>query len=273
MNRAAATTPPTESGAEQLFRLVRGLRVNFGCERSFRLCRGALLPNRLLLSLSKRALEPGANEKLLALCRQLNMPPEGISATGESLDAARFIHLGFEESSSACLYKLYLEHGLPEGGPHGPVLLHLAFKWQPHCPSRFVVTHYTWHPFASTEDVLGRVTELLSQPGHEEACAIAQEVVRLAARRVGPDDLRYLEVTEESGRRSFDLNVYNAGLRLRDLAPLLARMCRHHGIDSERFEAVYEPIQFHSLGHVAGGVHREGQDFFTIYHGVESWEA
>ena len=34
------------------------------------------------------------------------------------------------------------------------------------------------------------------------------------------------------------------------------------------FQALYDQIKMKALGHLAGGVHRNGKDFFNLYYGV-----
>ena len=87
--------------------------------------------------------------------------------------------------------------------------------------------------------------------------------------RTEAERLQYLEVEElENGRRSFDLNVYNAGLTVKDAQPLLQRMRAHFNLRPGQFQALYDQIRGLSLGHLAGGVHRDGRDFFNVYYGV-----
>src|SRR5262245_21994598 len=216
----APTTPntiPDAPGARRLWDLVAGLNVPFGYERSFRLCRGAILPTRFLLSLGKGSLGARPDATILDLCRRLDLPDRSLRMVAQALPAARFVHFGFEQGRTACLYKVYLETGLPAGRPSGPspVLLHRAVKWDPSDPSRCVLTHYLWHPGLAVPDLIGRLARIYDDPARDEAFAVARSVALLAAERVGPEGVRYLEVIEEgTDRRSFDLNLYPAGLTI-----------------------------------------------------------
>ena len=60
-----------------------------------------------------------------------------------------------------------------------------------------------------------------------------------------------------------------AKIRLEELSPLVSEMCRHYAIPSQEFHGVYDGIENEFLGHIAGGIDREGRDFLTIYYGVE----
>ena len=72
----------------------------------------------------------------------------------------------------------------------------------------------------------------------------------------------------ENARRSFDLNLYNAKLQVKDMQPLLHRMREHFGVRPGQMQALYDQIKTKALGHLAGGVHRNGEDFFNVYYGV-----
>ena len=74
-----------------------------------------------------------------------------------------------------------------------------------------------------------------------------------------------------NGRRSFDLNLYNARLLVKDVQPQLYRMRERYGIRPGQFQALYDQIKGKVLGHLAGGVHRDGRDFFNLYYGVGSF--
>ena len=81
--------------------------------------------------------------------------------------------------------------------------------------------------------------------------------------------MQYLEVEEaENARRSFDLNVYNAKLQVKDIHPLMQQMRENFAIRPGQFQALYDQIKALALGHLAGGVHRNGKDFFNLYYGA-----
>ena len=73
---------------------------------------------------------------------------------------------------------------------------------------------------------------------------------------------------QDNTRRSFDLNLYNAGLQVRDLQPLLHRMRERFDVRPGQFQALYDQIRGRALGHVAGGIHRDAREFFNVYYGV-----
>jgi hypothetical protein len=129
------------------------------------------------------------------------------------------------------------------------------------------VTKYLWYPSLSAEGILARLAGL-----YRGACPasfdIARSVLELAATRPG-HRMAYLEVVEPANeRRSFDLNVYDALFTVQDFRLTLARMSEHFAVPAAQFLDLYERIKACRFGHLAGGVHRGGQDFFNLYYGV-----
>ena len=260
-----------------LFQLVERLNVGAGFERSVKLSEGLLLGNRFLLGLSKRTIGPGADEGILDICTRLRMPRDLLDAFGARLADANYVHFGFEESERASLYKVYLEfwgkieeslRNRPEN--RGPFLMHLGFKWDATDATRRVTTRYTWHPWLAVEEVLERASGLLDPARHRPTMEIVNGILRLASGRIPHQDILYLEVTEEGNpRRSFDINMYRANLRLAELYPLLLQMGRQYSIPFRQLQAFYEPIRDKTFGHISGGIGRDGKDFLTVYYGVE----
>lgn len=272
MALSTPNTIPDAPSARRVWDLVAGLKVPFGYERSFRLCRGAIFPDRFLLSLGKGSLGTRPDSAILDLCRRLDLPEHALRTVAQVLPGAWFVHFGFEQGRTSSLYKIYLETGLPPGRPQGPepVLLHRAWKWDPSDPSRCVLTRYLWYPGLSVPDLLGRLARIHVDRTRAEALDVARNVVQLAAERVGPEGLRYLEVVEDgNARRSFDLNLYPTGLTVADLEPQLLRVVASLAIPEGAYVPLLEALRPKPVGHLAGGVHRAGEEFFTVYHGVE----
>jgi hypothetical protein len=294
--RAAAATPsleallhPTRSlsssraepssaaeAAARMFRVVGELGVPYAHERSFRLRAGSLSSNRFLLSVRPRDLAPDAAPRLLAAARALEMPPPFLELAARHAPGACGFHFGFEDEEGSSRYKVYLESSAAlQGGARAepgaaPVRLHLAFKWDPSGAGEPVVTEYLWHPALESNAILDRVAEIYGGTTVDnEPFRVTNEILMLAARRMPERDIQYLEVVEANGRRSFDLNFYDAELELRDLFPLLSRMRRYFDVPAGRFQALYDQIKSRAFGHLAGGTHRRGESFFTVYYGVE----
>ena len=277
--RAGARAAPDAAGerAALLLRLVSELGVPFQHERSFRMAEGALLANRFLLSVDRRGISGDARARVLEICQRLGMP-EALRATALShFDMASCIHFGFEGDAGRVVIKLYLERAVARDEARRarergePALLHLAFKWEPDSDAQ-VVTEYLWHPALTAAEISARLERHVYGGGEESSRAIAQSVLELAAGRIAAEQLQYLEVQEPgNGRRSFDLNLYNARLVVKDVQAQLYRMRDRYGVRPGQFQALYDQIKGKVLGHLAGGVHRDGRDFFNLYYGVGSF--
>jgi hypothetical protein len=254
-----------------LFQLVESLKTRFACERSIRLCPRRLLTNRFLLTVTKQDIPRDGDAAVLDVCRRLPMPAELEEAVRANLSAARFVHFGFEENETTSIYKVYLEFdpnaASRQVGENGEILLHLAFKWDIAEPSRHVVTKYWLHQSLSTAGIVARLAEVYGSIG--ASYEIAAGIVQLTAGR-SPHEPAYLEVREDANeRRSFDVNLYDANLQVQDLAAWLEKMCAYFEIPVADFQPHYDKIKTKRFGHLAGGTHRRGQDFFNLYYGVE----
>jgi hypothetical protein len=94
--------------------------------------------------------------------------------------------------------------------------------------------------------------------------------VDTAFARTRPGQILYLDVSEDDNpRRSFDLNMYRAGLRLEILDRWMPQLGAHYAAPPDRLRRIYDFARPRALGHIAGGVDREGRDFLTIYYGME----
>ena len=280
--RPAAPAPraaPDAAGerAGLLLRRVGELGVPFQHERSFRMVEGALLANRFLLSIDRRSIGADAAARVLQICDELKLPPALREAARARFDMASTVHFGFEGDAGRVVVKLYLERTVPPEEARQarerrePALLHLAFKWEPDSGAH-VVTEYLWHPALNAAEIAQRLAEHVYRGSGESSLTIAKAVLELAAARAPASELQYLEVQEPgNGRRSFDLNLYNAKLLVKDAQSQLYRMRDRYGVRPGQFQALYDQIKGKVLGHLAGGVHRDGQDFFNVYYGVGSF--
>ena len=132
------------------------------------------------------------------------------------------------------------------------------------------MTSYHWHPGLTPEAMHAQISALYGERAGEEPCALALAILDVAATRLTRGVLRYVEVSEASNpRRSFDLNLYDAGLRMHELEPLLQRMARYFALPGSSFEVLLATHRAKLVGHLAGGAHRAGEDFFNIYFGLE----
>jgi hypothetical protein len=262
----------TDPRARQLYERVKQLGVSFGLERSFRMSPGKILHHRFLLSLSKGSLGPTPLRMFVSLARQIATPEALLHEMARIFDLADFVHLGFEQNVGTSLYKIYLESHVPaaRGDLNAPIVLHRAYKWDPAEPSRHAFTEYTWHPGLSIDGIRERVKALYRAADADESRDLALAVIERAGEQTTQGEVRYLEVTEDRNpRRSFDVNLYDARLTLADIRAWLARVGAHFALPGDPFGLLLESCASKAVGHLAGGVHRGGEDFLTVYYGVE----
>jgi hypothetical protein len=254
------------------FRIVEELGVPCGYERSFKMLPGRVLANRYLLGIETKSI---TREQMLGICQRLGMPADYQEAFAAGLPDANLVFLGFEDDEErGCMYRLYLEfwdkrqrdlqasRARIDSG-----LLHLGFKWSTDDPAKKAVSKYVWHPLLTIEEVLQRLEYVYADQPNNVSHEAAGEILTLAASRSGRRSLRYLDVSEQqSQRRSFDINLYRAGLRIQDVHEHLSRVRQHYGIPDAQFRRLCSLTGQKLFGHLSGGTNREGQDFLTFYY-------
>jgi tryptophan halogenase len=266
---------PTAEASSLLLNRISALGVPYQYERSFRMAAGTLWANRFLTSMNRFDLGESALERVLEIGTALGMPEAIQTATREQFDLAHCLHFGFESSDGTTLCKLYLERKVPDeeitqaASQGDGVLLHLAFKWDIRSGDH-VVTSYDWFPGLSKDGIQDRLLSLYRERVDSEPARIACDALSLTG--LHANTLQYLEAHEAGNKRhSFDLNLYDTGLQMRDILPLLMRMRDHYAIRPGQFQALIDQIKLRSLGHLAGGLHRDGRDFFNVYYGVSGF--
>jgi tryptophan halogenase len=268
--------PPQDTSgttAARLLRMIGAWGIPHQYERSLRLSEGSLQANRFLLTVNTRDIPGDPAGQTLAVCEQFAMPPAMRQAAADNFAMAKCVHFGFEGDPDSIICKLYLEADVTRDDARNaraagrPVLMHLAFKWDL-LRDAAVTTRYLWHPGLRTTEIEARLANIY-RDGQTESREIARALLRLAVERVAPESLQWLEVEEvENERRSFDLNIYNTKLQIKDIYDLLQQIRVHFGIRPGQFQALYDQIKGLALGHLAGGIHRNGKDFFNLYYGA-----
>ena len=259
--------------AAQLLRMISAWGIPHQYERSLRLTEGSLQANRFLITVNTSDIPDDAAAQTLAVCDQFGMPPGLRAAAVENFAIAKCVHFGFEGNPDSIVCKLYLEREVTgqeadrARSAQQPVLMHLAFKWDL-LRNAGVTSRYLWYPFLTAREVEDRLSHVY-RDGPAGSEAIARSLLRQAIERAPAERLEYLEVEEpETARRSFDLNVYNSKLQVKDIHNLMQRMRERFGIRPGQFQALYDQIKGMALGHLAGGVHRNGKDFFNLSYGA-----
>jgi tryptophan halogenase len=264
---------PSGERAAQLLQAVGAWQVPHQYERSLRMTQGSLQANRFLLTVNTKDIPADAAAAVLAIGDQFDMPDHLRSVAAENFGMAKCIHFGFEGEPDSIVCKLYLEANVSADeadrarSTGQAVLLHLAFKWDL-VKGGGVMSRYLWHPFLSAAEIAGRLDRIY-QDGPAASAVVARAVLQAAAERAPAEKLQYLEVEEpQTSRRSFDLNLYNGTMHVRDIQSLLLRLREQYGIRPGQFQALFDQIKGMRLGHLAGGVHRNGRDFFNVYYGA-----
>ena len=269
----AASDADAPAGARRMLGLVRALGVGFGFEKSFKLSPGSVQDERVILGVRP---ERAPREALLRICRELGMSTAHLEQFEARLPEANTVGFGFEGGREGGAYKVYLEFWdrvvervRREPSKPAPQVLFLGYKWPVRGRGRSALAEYTCHPLLSVEAIARRLAALY--PRDSPSSAAAQEILQLAAARLGGNDsFVYVEAAEEGNpRRSFDLNFYKAGLRVADLRAPLSRLCERYSISSARLEALLGESAARPFGHLSGGLGREGEDFLTVYYEIE----
>jgi tryptophan halogenase len=264
--------------AAELIRLVEGLKAPYGLERSIKVTQGNLADDRCLISLGRAAFDRHPAERVAAMGRALHMPESFIHELPAALEGADVVHFGYEAAAGNDVYKIYCEYAsqvrsamASASASRAPALVHLAYKWVRGKPDSGAVTRYTWVPYRTRGELEQRLQNLVppSEAPRAHRCALAL-VARVAALADSGEAL-LMEVEEPGNpRRSCDLNVYDAELHMNEIADLLDATMADFAISKTRAHAVFDSAASRMLGHLSAGRGRDGQEFVTIYFGVEA---
>ncbi len=268
-----------KQAAEAITAFAEALPGPYGYESSIKFIGDQVYVDRFLVTFPKMALELGAD--LSGLLQKLSFPgAANIEQMAnrktawkkewqELLDEGDMVHLGFEAESNSFMCKLYVEStqrtralwqsdDLPD---LKPVPVHRALKWRQAAGGCYR-TAYDWLPCSSESQLTAQIEALCGGLNKK----ILDDLVALAAGRAPIGDLQLLRVSEPaSHRQSFDLNFYDAQLRVADVVPLFERLFIAPVLGLHIL--THNEIKDQLLGHVAAGVSRENQPFLTVYYG------
>ena len=234
-----------------------------------------MLRDRFLLGFKRNTIRQKPNERILNICRQIDMPENFLATFQENLPEANIILFGFEGDDRKRLYKAYLEFGgriseiaKKHSSEPKPFVIHRGFKWDASDNSQKTMTTYTFFPLFHVEHMLERISHVFYGHKHSSPFEIAEGLVNLAASRVEPGEFLYFEAKEENNPRiSFDINLYRSNLLMKEIYPFLMEIKEYYSIPSEEFHNLYEAVKTQIFGHLTGGIDREGRDFLTVYFG------
>ena len=258
-----------------LIRLVETLGAPYGLERSVKITRGALADDRCLISVGRSAFGEAPADRLVEMGRAFHMPSSFADALPVSLERADIVHFGYEAARQHDVYKIYLEYASEArnamAASRTPVLVHLAYKWVAQKPDSSTVTRYTWVPCRTRAEIEVKLQELIpvNEAANARRCVFG--LLARIARFADTGELLLMEVEEpDNPRRSCDLNVYDAGVRMHDISDLIDATLNDFAVPSAQGRAVFDRFGDRALGHLSAGVGRDGQEFVTLYFGVEA---
>lgn len=260
--------------AADLIRLVEALDAPYGLERSVKITRGNLADDRCLISVGRADFGRNAADRIDAIARVLELPPRFAAEIPAALAGADIIHFGYEAGTGAHIYKIYFEYAAAvraamASSARAPVLVHLAYKWQ-RGKADAAAAHYTWSPYRTRNELEQKLRDLVPAQDAPRAHRCTLRLVSRVANLADRGELLLLEVEEPGNpRRSCDLNVYDAELRMSEVADLLDTAMTDFAIPPARARAVFDPAAARLLGHLSAGLGRDGEEFATIYFGVE----
>ena len=260
--------------APDLIGLVAALRAPYGLERSFKIMPRALIEDRFLISLHRSAL--GGAERLQQIAHAVGVPEAFDGAIAAALADADIVHFGYEGGEGHPIYKIYLEYAsqvrrAQAQNAADPLLVYLAYKWVPQSPERRTITRYTWLPCRTGAAIAERLQKLVPAAQAPRALACGLDLLSRASGRTDARKLFLMEVAEaDNQRRSYDLNVYRADLHLGDIADLLEPLAAEFAVPQPSIRALLERCGALELGHLSGGLGRDGREFVTVYYGVEA---
>jgi hypothetical protein len=246
------------------FALCQQHGLSVGYERSFKLHRRRVLANRYLLGIPTDQL---TLETALQIADQLSMPATPGPVFWDLYCKANLLLIGYEDREPGSVLKLYLEFDetfvAAEGHESDPSrrLLHRGVKWGPVGDAGPRISDYVWR-IGHSRQVIERSIEALLE--RSEPAGPLGRIVDAVFQRAAAEQLRYVDVIE-SGRRSFDLNVYAAGLTVGDVFEPCHRLMTDLGIDGQTIDRLRGLVADRLLGHLAAGWDARGEPFVTIY--------
>ena len=264
MQVADAVGPSEKS----LLQLLNAHALRYGREDSFKMAKGRLLADRFLVGVRASGVPEGA---FAAIADGIGIPDKLKAMFLQHIEQADTVLFGMEDSDTGLICKVYLEfwqkvrREVLATGRQEPALMNLGFKWYANDSSINVVSRYTCYPMLDLAGMLQRICDIYGRGTARRSCRLALHLVQVAAMRNAPSI--YMEVSEdETSRRSYDINLYKANLTLGEVEPVLLEAAARYALPREQFETLYSRLRTRLLGHLSGGLARDGSDFLTVYY-------
>ncbi|WP_152536238.1 hypothetical protein [Mesorhizobium loti] len=268
---------PIEAQGRLMLSLIESLNCPFGLERSAKLGDSDINEDRFLAIVHKDSLGRDAKAGLRQIARKLSLPEDMLDMLCQHLGEAEIVHFGYE-GGKVGLYKIYVEfsgrvrRGLAKGAKVATELVHIAVKWRPEEPGSARVSRYLWPAEARGVEAIGqRLVGLRSNSGFFPSVDAAFEMIEVARHHCPEDRIFFMEVQEDgSPRHSFDINFYSAGIQVASVEDAVRRLASAYDIEADKLDRWLSRIAGEPLGHLSGGLGRNGRDFATLYFGASA---
>jgi len=268
------THPDPTQKANLLFGLLDELPLE-GYEASFKLMPHKFLKVRFLIGVQTKNI---SKHRFDNICLKMEMPDNCYTQCTEQLNESNIVLFGFEEDGNHCIYKIYLEFNdknksiVQQTKSKTPLVQYLGFKWDAFDNQKFLTTTYKWFPFISKTGMLDRLDGIYKKTDHFQLLLI-KDLIQLGISRINDsfDPYIYLEATDMNRKRkSFDLNLYKAGLTMGQLEKSIIKTMHFFEIDTRKWQAFLWKIRNKAFGHISGGYSSSGDMFLSFYYDVFS---
>jgi hypothetical protein len=266
------TDPATK--ANLLFCTLDDLPLE-GYEASFKMMRYSLLNVRFLIGVKTKNLSRHHFENM---CKKLNMPDTCFLKCMEKFNDSNLVLFGFEEDRNHCTYKIYLEFNdrnrsiVRQTKSKEPLIQYLGFKWDAFDNLNFLITTYKWFPFISASEMYDRIDQIYMKTDPFQFILI-KNLIQSVVNRIDDsfDPFIYLEATDMNNKRkSFDLNIYKAGLTMGEVETYIKKIMRLFDIDARKWNMFLWKIRHKIFGHISSGFSFTGDEFASFYYDVLS---
>ncbi len=266
-----STRPRSEAGAgERLVAAVRAFGLPLLGDSSVKLLPGALSADRFLLTVHTADFTARHWAHLERFPLDLGLPELELQRFLVEARSAGVLHFGCDADPGATILKLYAEFpdrlrtqwaSARRSGT--AITVYRAVKWRAAGEPAAAFSTYAALPGRSVTATSARILELLG-PG--KVAEFVTVLFHRAAGRIPAEARLFLDVDEEgTGRRSFDLMLYDAGFTLGALAPQIATVAEAFALSPAERQQLAALPPATTLGHISGGRGRDGAPFLTLY--------
>ena len=270
----------TYQGEHFLKKLLADVAVQ-GYEQSVKLSANSIISDRWLFGLN---IENINDDKIALIFDRIHMPGNFQDEFFSKLKLANQVLFGYEADPQGPIIKVYLEFWnqvskavklaepeyLKSGQMPQPNLMHIGYKWHLDSPDKTATTNYLCLPLLNPREISKKISAIYPKDLISPSLTASQAILNIASLNNPAGSFIYLEASEpESPRTSFDLNLYKANTKISKYTKVLDSLTSQYQIQDSSWQAVFEPIQHHTLGHISAGTTRANSDFLTLYFEIQ----